>query len=204
MQKCSTVQISFYCQGAEQGKWPERPVWGHWQNVHIRLQAGGQPLNFGNLGADVRQKNYICSKMFFNVFYCGFLLSRILILLNFPDYWEQKSNFTSHFKYKIHTCHECDKYPKPSVTCHLTHVSSTRKILQKKRLRDWSERDRRGTLVVLTTDRVSLPPRATEGYTGPQRGRTNQARAIAESNPRPRTYPPLNLGVHDLFNLPTN
>ena len=46
--------------------------------------------------------------------------------------------------------------------------------------------------------------RATEGYTGPQRGRTNQARAIAESNPRPRTYPPLNLGVHDLFNLPTN
>ena len=38
-----------------------------------------------------------------------------------------------------------------------------------KRLRDWSERDRRGTLVVLTTDRVSLPPRATEGYTGPQK-----------------------------------
>ena len=107
--------------------------------------------------------------MFFNVFYCGFILSRILILLNFPDYWEQKSNFTSHFKYKIHTCHECDKYPKPSVTCHLTHVSSTRKILQKK---DWGiGRRETGEELWLCWPRTGWvyrpgPQKATQGYRG--------------------------------------
>lgn len=52
----------------------------------------------------------------------------------------------------------------------------------KKRLRDWSERDRRGTLVVLTTDRVSLPPRATEGYTGLQRA-TQGHRGVEQTKP---------------------
>ena len=76
MQKCSTVQISFYCQGGGAAS-DLGDRWGHWQNVHIRLQATGQPLNFGNLGADVRQKIFTFVQQ--TIFYCGFILSWILI-----------------------------------------------------------------------------------------------------------------------------
>ena len=77
MCKYRNVQLlKFYCEGGGASDLGDR--WGHWQNVHIRLEAAGQPLNFGNLGGDVCQKNHICSNKKY-VFYCGFTLFRILI-----------------------------------------------------------------------------------------------------------------------------
>ena len=80
MQKCSTVQIFFYCEGGGASDLGDRC--GHWQNVHIRLEAPGQPLNFGNCGG-----SRPCAKKVLSVAFvgCCFTLSRMLFFSFFTD-----------------------------------------------------------------------------------------------------------------------
>ena len=172
MQKCSTVQIFFYCEGGGASDLGDRC--GHWQNVHIRLEAPGQPLNFGNCGG-----SRPCAKKVLSVAFvgCCFTLSRMFFFSFFTDDSEQKSYLTRVQNTYLLT----DIKIMSSIKCHLTSVTWT-KFGCKKRLR---ERQARNFGCVDHGQSES----AARGYRGVQLGYRGVQQTKPESNPRPRAYP---------------